>query len=173
MPFPTFHFSISGSVLALYGAVLSTITATAQIIAHYRDRANIKIRVQTDMETMGDPRTDGMTFTIVNVTNAGRRPVTITTIGAYYLFPDKAFIATDCRPQCPHELTEGKQMMAMIDQSDLNHSHIECWQAWDATGREHRLNIAPWYKRWISARRRLRRARREAKEREEKKSIKL
>jgi hypothetical protein len=26
------------------------------------------------------------------------------------------------RPQCPHELTQGKQqMMAMIDQSDLNH----------------------------------------------------
>jgi hypothetical protein len=173
MPASTFHFSVSGSVLALYGAVLSTITATAQLIAHYRDRANIKIRVQHDMETMGDPRTDGMTFTIVNVTNAGRRPVTITTIGAYYLFPRKAFIATDCRPQCPHELTEGKQMMAMIDQSDLDYSVIECWQAWDATGREYRLNIAPWYKRWISARRRLGRARREAKEREEKKTVSL
>jgi len=124
MPFPTFHFSISGSVLALYGAILSTITATAQIMAHYRDRASIKIRVQTDMETMGDPRTDGMTFTIVNVSNAGRRPVTITTIGAYRLHPLKAFVCTDTRPPIPHELTEGKQMMAMIDQSDLDHSAI-------------------------------------------------
>jgi hypothetical protein len=173
MPFPTFHFSISGSVLALYGAVLSTITATAQIMAHYRDRANIKIRVQPDMETMGDPRTDGVTFTIVNVSNAGRRPVTITTIGAYRLHPRKAFVCADTRPPIPHELTEGKQMMAMIDQSDLNHSAIEYWLASDATGREYRLNIAPWYKRWLSARRRLHKSRCEAKEREEKKGSPL
>jgi hypothetical protein len=33
----------------------------------------------------------------------------------------KHSIATDCRPQCPHELTQGKQMMAMIGQSDLDH----------------------------------------------------
>jgi hypothetical protein len=42
-------------------------------------------------------------------------------VGAYYLFPDKAFIATDCRPQCPQELTQREQMMAIIDQSDLSH----------------------------------------------------
>jgi hypothetical protein len=77
MPVPTFHLSISGSVVALYGAVLSTITATAQIIAHMRDRAHIKIRIQTNMEIYGDPGLAGITFTIVNVANAGRRPVTI------------------------------------------------------------------------------------------------
>jgi hypothetical protein len=165
MPIPTFHFSISGSVLALYGAVLSTITATAQVIAHYRDRAKIKIRVQPNMETVGDPRTDGMTFTIVYVSNAGRRPVTITTVGAYRLYPRLAFIAPDTRPPIPYELTEGKQLMAMIDQTDLDLAAIEYWLATDATGREHKLNIAPWNKRWISSRRRLHKARREAKER--------
>ncbi len=93
MPTPTFHFAISGSVLALYGAILSTITAAAQITAHYRDRADIRIRVQRNMETMGDPRTDGLTFTIVYITNAGRRPVTITTVGAYRLHPQKPLFA--------------------------------------------------------------------------------
>ena len=122
-------------------------------MAHYRDRANIKIRVQTNMETIGDPRTDGMIFTIVNVSNAGRRPVTITTVGAYRLYPRLAFIAPDTRPAIPHELTEGKQLMAMVDQTDLDHSVIEYWLVTDATGREYRLNIAPWYKRWISAKR--------------------
>jgi hypothetical protein len=170
MPIPTFHFSISGSVLALYGAILSTITATAQIVAHYRDRANITIRVSPNMETMGDPRTDGMTFTIVYVTNVGRRPVTITTLGAYRLHPQKAFVCTDIRPPTPHELTEGKQMLAMIDQTSLKESAVEFWAAWDATGREHRLNVAPWYKRLISARRRSSTARREAKERKENKT---
>ncbi|HKV79937.1 MAG TPA: hypothetical protein VJP02_17440 [Candidatus Sulfotelmatobacter sp.] len=165
MPIPTFHFSISGSVLALYGAVLSTITATAQFFVHYRDRANIKIRVQPNMETMGDPRTDGMTFTIVFVSNAGRRPVTITSVGAYRLYPRRAFVCPDTRPRVPHELTEGKQMMAMIDQSDLDVSVVEYWAVGSATGREYRLNVAPWYKRWLSSRKRLRKARRELKER--------
>lgn len=161
MSIPTFHFSVSGSVLALYGAVLSTITATAQIIAHLRDRASIRIRVQKDMQTVGDPRTDGMTFTIVNVSNAGRRPLTITTIGAYRLYPRLAFVCPNTRPQLPHELTEGKQVMAMIDQKDLDHSAVECWLVGDATGREYRLNVAPWYRRWLSARRRRRKAQNE------------
>ena len=165
MTLPTFHFSISGTVLALYGAVLSTITAVAQILAHMRDRANIKIKVRQNMETRGDPRTDGITFTIVYVSNAGRRPVTITTIGAYWLHPLPAFVVPDTNPHCPHELTEGKQMMAMVEQKDLNLSAIEYWSVLDATGREYRLNIAPWYKRWISSRRRLHTARREEQER--------
>jgi len=59
--------SISGSILALYGAVLSTITAAAQIIGHFRDRAQIKIRVEPNMEVIGDPSLWGKTFTIVKL----------------------------------------------------------------------------------------------------------
>jgi len=169
MPIPTFHLSISGSVLAFYGAVLSTITATAQVIAHLRDRAHIKIRVQPNMETMGDPQTDGMTFVIVTAVNAGRRPVTSTTIGAYRLHPRKAFVCADTRPRTPYELTEGKQMMAMLDQSGLDLESIEHWGVWDATGREHRLNIAPWYKRWPSRVRRRFSMKRDERHRERKK----
>ena len=68
-----------------------------------RDRANIKIKVRQNMQTMGDPRTDGTTFTIVYVSNAGRRPVTITNIGAYWLHPRLAFVVPNTNPQCPHE----------------------------------------------------------------------
>src|SRR5579863_347786 len=120
MPIPTLHLTISGSALAAYGAVLSTITAAAQITAHYRDRAKIKFRVQTNMETMGDPTTDGRTFTVVYISNAGRRPVTITSVGAYRLYPRLPFVVPHTRPQIPHELTEGKQLMVMIDQADLD-----------------------------------------------------
>jgi hypothetical protein len=56
-------------------------------------------------------------------------------------------------------------MMAMIDQKGLDLSVIEYWVVSDATGREYRLNIAPSYKRWLSSRRRLHKARREEKER--------
>jgi hypothetical protein len=51
------------------GRILSTITATAQVLAHLRDGAQIKIRVSRNMETTGDLVTDEMTFTIVDATN--------------------------------------------------------------------------------------------------------
>ena len=150
VPLPTFHVSISGSILALYGAVLSTITAAAQIIGHFRDRAHIKIRVEPNMEVVGDPSLWGKTFTIVNVANAGRRPITVTNIGAFRLHPADPFVVGMTRPPTPHELKEGKQMTAMIEQKYLESADIEHREVWDATGRAHRLYIAPWYKRWPS-----------------------
>ena len=69
----TFHISISGSVLALYGATLSTITATAQVVWFMRDRARVKVTYQRNMELVGhpDPRYQGMTLTILRAVNAG------------------------------------------------------------------------------------------------------
>jgi hypothetical protein len=73
MPIPTFHLSISGSVVAAYAAVVSTITGTVQVFNYFRDRAHIIIRVQHNMEMMGDPRYQGMSLTVMYVVNAGRR----------------------------------------------------------------------------------------------------
>jgi hypothetical protein len=164
MTLPTFHITISGTVLALYGAVLSTITAAAQILAHIRDKAKIQIQVNRNMRIIESPQYEGMTLTIVNVSNSGRRPVTIRSIGAQYLSTNLAFVAPHCKPQCPHELTEGTHMMAIMDQTNVDHSAIEYWSVWDATGREYRKNVAPWYRRWISSRRRMRKIRLEEKE---------
>jgi hypothetical protein len=55
-------------------------------------------------------------------------------------------------------------MMAIMDQTNVDHSAIEYWSVWDATGREYRKNVAPWYRRWISSRRRMRKIRLEEKE---------
>ena len=81
MPIPTFHLSISGSVVAAYAAVVSTITGTVQVFNYFRDRAHIIIRVQHNMEMMGDPRYQGMSLTVMYVVNAGRRPITVTSVG--------------------------------------------------------------------------------------------
>ena len=99
------------------------------------------------MEVVGDPSLWGKTFTIVNVANAGRRPITVTNIGAFRLHPADPFVVGMTRPPTPHELKEGKQMTAMIEQKYLESADIEHWEVWDAAGRAHRLYIAPWYKR--------------------------
>jgi peptidoglycan/LPS O-acetylase OafA/YrhL len=122
MPVPNLHVTISGSVVAVYAAVVSTITGSVQLWHFFRDRARIKLTVQRNMEIVGDPRYARKSLTIVRVANQGRRPVTITTVGAYNLFPDNPFIIPECNPALPHELTEGKSLMAIIPSCDLDFS---------------------------------------------------
>jgi hypothetical protein len=150
---PNITIHISGSALAIYGAVLSTITACVQVITHYKDRAHLKITVQHNMEMVGDPRYANTDLTIMKVVNIGRRPLTITGVGAYRLSPHNPFVMTDTRPACPCELTEGKQLTVIVDQSDLDLSQMESWEAYTSTGRDYRLSIIPWYRRWLNRRR--------------------
>jgi hypothetical protein len=154
MAAPTFHINISGSVVALYAAIVATITGAVQIMNFFRDRRKVNISVQRNMEMIGDPAATGITFTVVTVANAGRRPVTIANVGGYKLYPGKGFIASTCNPPVPRELTEGKHLMALFDQSELEFSDIESWETYDAVGHVYRLPVAPLHKRLISRMRR-------------------
>lgn len=104
MPVPNIHLTISGSVVAVYAALVSTITGGVQLWHFLRDRARVKLTVQRNMEIIGGP-VHRKGLTIVRVSNLGRRPVTITTVGARSLFPHNPFIIPECNPQLPHDLT--------------------------------------------------------------------
>lgn len=162
MPVPTFHINISGSVVSAYAAVVATATGAVQLFNFLRDRARVKVSARHDMRIMGDPRYSGKTLTIVTVMNAGRRPVTITTVGATTLHPHPHFIIVECQPSLPHELTEGKNLIAILPPCDIDFSTIESWEAWDAVGRPYRSHVAPWYARAISHAKRRREWRRKA-----------
>jgi len=149
MHLPDIRISVSGSAVAIYAALVSTITGSVQLFHFFRDRARIKLTVQRDMEIIGGPA-HRKGLTIVRVANEGRRPVTITTVGAQRIFPDTHFVIPECNPPLPHELTEGKSLVAIIPPCDLNFSRILLWEAYDAVGRPYRLNVAPWYTRLIS-----------------------
>lgn len=141
---PNIHITISGSVVAVYAAVVSTITGSVQVWHFFRDRARIKLTVQRNMEIIGGPiHRKGLT--IIRVSNLGRRPVTISTVGAQRLFPDTHFVIPECNPQLPHELTEGKSLTAIIPPCDLDFSRIVLWEACDAVGRPYQLHVARWY----------------------------
>ena len=103
MPAPTFHITISGSVVAAYAAVVSTITGAVQLSNFLRDRARIKVSVRRNMQIVGDPRYDGKTLTLIYVANTGRRPVTITTVGAQRLYAHNHIVVPNCNPALPHD----------------------------------------------------------------------
>ena len=92
-----------------------------------------------------------MTLTMFQVTNAGRRPVTITSFGAIRLHPNTNFAGLDSQPQLPCEITEGKYITSYWDQADLDFSTIDYWAAWDSHGRVYKLQQASWFKHWKSA----------------------
>jgi hypothetical protein len=135
------------TIIAVYGAVLSTIAIARQF---FSDRVKVKVSVSRNMQIVGDPRYNGMTLTIIRVTNHGRRPVTITTFGAIRLYPNNNFAGVDSEPQLPCEISEGKYITSKWDQADLDFSTIDYWAAWDSHGRVHKLREASWLKHWKS-----------------------
>jgi hypothetical protein len=115
--------------VAVYAAVVSSITGAVQIFNYRRDRARIKVEVGHNMELMGYPRYMGKTLTIVKVINQGRRPVTITTVGAIRLYPNTHFVIVDCMPSLPYELTEGKSLSAILPALEKRvHKILRCFK---------------------------------------------
>jgi hypothetical protein len=139
-------------MLAAYAAILATITAVIQTINFFRDRRRIKIstRRETEYFEVDGVGGAGETVTLVIVANAGRRPVTITNVGARSLFPKVGFVNLVCGPKVPVELTEGKQLLALADEELIDLTEVGAWEAHDAVGHAYRMNVAPWSTRMWS-----------------------
>lgn len=68
------------SVLAYYGAGLATLLALIRCFEFWRDRPNICVKVRGNwIPTPSDPPKDE-TFILIEVSNRGRRPVTIESV---------------------------------------------------------------------------------------------
>jgi hypothetical protein len=137
MTWPTINITISANALAVYATVVSTITAVAQIWYYFLDRRNIKVTVRHNIQIYGDPRYAGMTLTTVQVANAGRRPVTITSVGAIRDVPKTSFAFQDITPQVPVELTEGKYLLAVVPLTQGEIDEIQWFYAGDALGNDY------------------------------------
>lgn len=136
-------------IIAIYGAVLSTI---AIVRPFFSERVKVKVTVRKNRAIYDDPHYAGMTLTEIVAINVGRRPVTITTFGTMRLQPNTNLVVYDSQPRLPCELTEGKYVTSIWDQSTLDFSTIDYWSVWDSRGKEHRLREASLWKHWKSVR---------------------
>ena len=135
------------SLLAIYGAVLSTFAIVRQFIG---ERVKVKVTVRRNMKPKGEAQYDGKDLVILTVTNVGRRPVTIKTIIAIGLYPHDNLLARDTRPQVPYELTEGRFIVSFWDQTFLDFSRIDRWEVWDSHDHLHQVPEASRFKHWKS-----------------------
>jgi hypothetical protein len=84
---------------------------------------------------------------IVTVANLGRRPVTITTVAGYREYPLNPFVVVDCRPNLPHELTEGKHLIGILPSDQMDVSKVVWWSASDAVGNQYYSKGGSWFAR--------------------------
>jgi len=72
------------SIVAWWGAILSTIVFLWDIYKHRTAGPKLRFTVQTGMGTIHMPMYDGKTVMIANVTNYGDRPTTISGLSYVY-----------------------------------------------------------------------------------------
>ncbi|RKX29341.1 MAG: hypothetical protein DRP46_07315, partial [Candidatus Zixiibacteriota bacterium] len=73
-------------ILALWGAIISTILATIKLMDFMRDKAKIKVRVKANYQVY--PRNNeygDKVLIMIEASNRGRRPITLTK--AYLIAP--------------------------------------------------------------------------------------
>ena len=145
----TENAAIIGLIVAIYGAVLSTANSIIQFMSHRRDRADVVLKIRTNMST-NDRRYAGMKLTLVTATNRGHRPVTIHGFSTKLLDSNDEYMLMDVRPPTPHEITEGQTMTAFINEAQYGRRFIESYYVWDSVGRHFRICVAPWHRRIVS-----------------------
>ena len=124
------------AIIAVYAAILSTISIVKQLLT---DPVKIRLSIKRDMVIIGDPHYDGVTLAVLEITNMGRRPVTITSCGASRLCPGMPFVAANNLLLLPSEVTEGKYISTMMNQKSIDFTTIDYWKAQDSRGKIYKL----------------------------------
>ncbi|MBK8113873.1 MAG: hypothetical protein IPK44_04630 [Candidatus Accumulibacter sp.] len=116
------------TLVAWWGAILSTIIFCWDVYKWRTSGPKIRLSVSSGMESINMPLYEGKTLILVNVTNYGDRPTTITHL-ALKFFPNwisrlrkkasKAFIVPQPSPaqQLPYELKQGTVWSGIAEQS--------------------------------------------------------
>jgi len=138
-----------GNVIAIYGALTGTIALLIHYFTYLRDRADIHITIQRKRRIINTPQYDpNKLYTCINVANRGRRTVIITKVAYIYMTKRGGAILSDSMIYGSRELGEGKSADLLMEDDDKEFRQIAYFSAFDATGKEYRKYISPFYTRF-------------------------
>lgn len=120
--------------LAIYGAILSTLVFTWDIIKYYKDKP--KLRVSANHRVLIGAHNSERKIGI-DMINEGKRPITIVASGFRLDTETDENVVTILDPQLPKELHEGQRHTTFVIPEELNASKILHAWARAATGREY------------------------------------
>lgn len=149
---------ISANSVSWYGAIVATVSLLVSLWNSFRDRARIFLKVQTDMEFVGDKRympggTQGGAVLILSVINSGRRPVKIERAAVRILGASHKFrLLTDSFNQGESRVIteESPSTRFTVEQNLIPMDFIWYFVVFDGTGREYRKyhHWIPWKALW-------------------------
>lgn len=138
---------VDNSTIATIAVTVSAISLTISYLNYRRDRTNAKIIVFKTALIGGSKSTKPLTS--INITNTGRRQLTINMVG-YRRFHSAPTIIN--APMLPKKLAEGDDIVCIFDKSEILKSGS--WKgvayvfACDSTGKMYYCNIGPAYRVW-------------------------
>ena len=138
-------------IVAFWGAITGTASIVVAYFTYKRDTIKIKVDVKKGWRVMHspdyDPEEDQV---IIDVSNKGRRTVTITTVGYLFLKKEGGVVLSDSIIFGSRELSEGKNTHYLISQKKIeDFSEINYFAVYDAVGNEYKKYIASFYKRFF------------------------
>jgi hypothetical protein len=134
------------SSIAIYGAIVGSISLFMHIYVALRDRARIIIQVYQNRKILGGGTAydQSKTYIQIFVANRGRRPVTVEKVLFEY-FKDKSStpfsLLADSLRQGPKEITEGKSESYCVDQAGHDWATVRAIHIVDNTGRTYKKRL--------------------------------
>lgn len=130
-------------IIAIYGAVLSTIVALFNIIKHFNDKPKIVVKTKPSFFYESSDPGKEIKKIGVEIINSGKRPITISYSGFKLGIKTNMNICQIIDPNLPKQIAEGESYTSYTD--FIEGSHDKIIYAWvkDATGKEYKSNKWP------------------------------
>ena len=139
-----FNIEISAPAVAWFGAILASANTIAMGYNFWNDRPRLGFSFHKDMVMNGGASVGQKAYAVVQVSNRGRRPVTLTVA----LFKSrtkktKGYVLGDSMARLNnHELTEGKACQYLLEQQDnMDLNDLDVFEISDATGRTWKAKV--------------------------------
>jgi hypothetical protein len=135
--------------ISLWALVIAAISLGVSWLGYYRDKSNARLTVFKDAIVSGSRSNERLIS--FNVTNTGRRPVKISTVGYRRLWAFGRSCVITAQSPLPKMLDEGDDVVCVFKRNLLDNGS---WKgvayafASDSAGKEYRRNIAPPYLAW-------------------------
>lgn len=137
----SFKLEITANTVAWYAAIVATLSVFLSGLKLWRDRARIKITLRKNMMMYPpEPGDEEKTFMMVDVANAGRRPLTITHV--WFETDGKNILLADSIKKGARELAEGKSTSYLANESEIPVEKLKTVIVFAATGKKYKRKVS-------------------------------
>lgn len=137
--------------LSVWALVTAAVSMGVSWLSYFRDKPDADVIVFKEAIFPGANNNER--YMSINITNTGRRPLTISSVGYQRLWQFKTTAVIVATNQLPKKLDEGDGVVCLFKRSEVLENGS--WKgvafvfASDTTGKQYRRNMAPFHLAWL------------------------